>query len=299
MDSKTTRIGVVGLGAMGGPIARRLHESGSAPRVYDANPHVRVQFADEGIAVADSLLELAGACDVVICMLPHPDILAELILGEGGLGELLAPGALLIDMATDGPTVVRRIHHAVAEREIAVVDAPVGRGPRAAESGELLIFLGGDPEHRARAERVLAPVGSEFFHCGGLGTGQALKIANNFVQSANIAVLAEALALAEAAEVDLSMLASVMSKTAANSFQLNNGVIGKALKGDYSPIMRLDLTKKDMTLAMMLVDDLGVVAPCGGATRDWFDQASEKGMGGLDQTALVALTAPSLRGSPT
>ena len=297
MVEKSAKIGMIGLGAMGGPIGRRLLLSGPVI-VYDTNPEVLARSADEGFEVAESLAELAASVNVVVCMLPHPDVLAELVLGPEGLGAMLAPGSMIIDMATDGPAVVRRLRDALADRSISVADAPVGRGPKAAAQGDLLIFLGGAPADRERAEMVLTPVGSEFFHCGELGSGQVLKLANNFVQSANIAVLAEAAAIADAAGLDIGLLASVMTKTAANSFQLNNGLIGKALKLDYSPIMRLDLTKKDMTLAMMLADELGLAAPIGSATRGWFDRASVEGSGNLDQTALLAIEAPSLRSVP-
>jgi 3-hydroxyisobutyrate dehydrogenase-like beta-hydroxyacid dehydrogenase len=285
---------MVGVGAMGGPIARRLRTEGPVV-VYDTNPEVLRRFGEEGFETVDSVAALAASSDVVVCMLPHPDVLAGLMLGEDGLGGMLAQGSLIIDMATDGPAVVRLLRDSLSDHGVAVVDAPVGRGPKAAAQGELLIFLGGEPSDRARARSVLAPVGSEFFECGELGTGQALKLANNFVQSSNIAVLAEAVAIADAVGLDIGLLASVMSQTAANSFQLSNGLIGKALKGDYSPIMRLDLTKKDMTLAMTLAEQLGVEAPLGTAAKGWFDRASDEGSGDLDQTALLALKAPSLK----
>lgn len=292
--SATESVAVVGLGAMGGPIASRLAAAHQQFLCYDANPEARSKFRDAGLQVADDIEAIAEHATVVVTMLPSPAVFRSSMVDEGSLGRSLAEGTLVINMATDGPTVMHEVAKALEPNGVRLVDSPVGRGPKAAAAGELLLLMGGDPADVDRAVDVLDPVAAKVYRCGSLGSGQTVKLANNLVQSTNIAVLSEALSLAVEAGVSPDLLAEVMSCTAANSFQVNNGLIGKALKGDFSPIFRLDLAMKDVRLATELADTLGVETKAALAALDRFRAASEAGFGDYDQTALFRMVDPSL-----
>lgn len=290
-----TRVGYIGLGAMGAPMAARLIDSDVALRVFDLRPPALTPFTERGIAVAASPQELGAWADVIICMLPHPDIFREVMLGADGVVHGIRSGALVIDMATDGPEPVRSCAAPLADRGANIIDAPVGRGPRAAAEGTLLVLLGGDREMCDWAsEHVLEPLAERFYYCGPLGAGQTAKLANNLVQSTNLAIIAEACGLAVKGGVDLQTLAEIMSQTAADSFQVRNGLMRKALNDDFQPIFRLALAYKDVNLARALARELGTPIKCGDAAADWFEDGVRLGFGDLDQSALIDIARKGL-----
>ncbi|HET6520957.1 MAG TPA: NAD-binding protein [Geminicoccaceae bacterium] len=139
-------------------------------------------------------------------------------------------------------------------------------------------------------------VGSELCYCGPLGAGQAVKVANNLASCANLAVAAEAYALAAKGGADLEVLTRVMPKTAADSWHLRNTVIAKVVqRGDLSPVFKLKLARKDLQLAVAMAERLGLSATCAQGALDWYDRGHEAGSDDLDQSAIMLLTKPELR----
>jgi 3-hydroxyisobutyrate dehydrogenase-like beta-hydroxyacid dehydrogenase len=293
---QSTRIGFIGLGAMGRPMAEQILGKHGSLGVYDVDQGAVEALVAQGAVAAATPQALGQRSDVVITMLPHPDVLETVALGTDGLVHGMAAGATLIDMSTNGLEAVRAVGAALAERGIKMVDAPVGKGPWAAEKGDLTILMGGAAADCRAVEWVVGMMGSKTYYCGPLGAGQVVKLANNLASCANMAVLAEAYALAKAGGADLAVLAEVMPQTSADSWQLRQTLNGKVLKGDFSPMFKLALALKDMRLIVAMAEALGSPIGCGKATLDWYAKGAKAGHGELDWGAIMLTANPELAG---
>lgn len=287
-------VGFIGVGTMGRPMAERLVAGGLDIRVFDVSAQATKHFTDKGIVAAISPRHLATWANILIVMVPQPEHVRECLLGGEGAIHALPPGSLVIDMSTSGPSVVRECGQRLAERGIQMLDAPVGKNPAAAARGDLAILIGGDPDTSRSVKWLFEHLGSELHYCGPLGSGQVVKLLNNMVSCSNAAVLAEAYALARKANVDWSVLSEVMSGTAADSWQLRNTVIAKALKNDFQPAFKLALAKKDMSLALQMAEFFDAENGCVRGALSWYERADAKGFGELDRAALMLLADPSL-----
>ncbi len=293
-DITSQRVGFVGLGIMGGRMTRRLLGGGVDLTVYDVDSAATRELADAGAKIADSPKALGGACDVVIAMLPSPQILEAVTLGDDGLIVGMAEGSMLVDMATDGMSIVRRLSEPLAQKGIRIIDAPVGRGPAEAETGDLFILMGGERADCDEVREILALLGSEIHYCGPLGAGQAIKLVNNMVSSTTMAVVAEAYALAKRADADIDLMTQLLPSSAADSWQLRNGLIGKALAGDFSPRFKIFLAHKDVALAVEMANELGSPSDMGSAALNWYERGLAAGHGDLDRAGIVLTEDPSL-----
>lgn len=293
----TNNVAFIGLGTMGRPMAEQLLKHRVELRVFDVAQDATKCFAEKGVVVASSLSELSTWADIVILMLPSPQIVRETVIGSNGAIHALRRGSVVIDMSTTGPGVVQECGRELEKRGIELIDAPVGKGPAAAWKGDLTILMGGKSELCRSLEWVLKPIGSEIHYCGPLGAGQAVKLVNNMVSCSNAAILAEAFALARVAGADLDVLKDVMAGTAADSWQLRNTVIAKALKRDFSPGFKLALARKDLHLAVAMADELEARSSCARGAISWYDDAAASGYGDLDRAALMLLADPRLKQS--
>ena len=290
-----TRIGFIGLGAMGTPMSRRILQKHGQVTVFDVDRAAVAALVAEGAEAAATPRALGERSDVVVTMLPHPDVLSQVALGDDGLIHTLAPGATMIDMSTNGLKAVKDVAAALAEKGIKVVDAPVGKGPWAAETGDLTILMGGAEADCRAVEWVVGMMGSKVHYCGPLGAGQAVKLANNLASCANMSIVAEAYALAKAAGADMDVLVEGMPQTSADSWQLRQTLIGKVLKGDFSPMFKLLLARKDLRLIVEMAEELGSPIACGRASLAGYDQAMEAGHGDLDWGAVILNANPELK----
>jgi 3-hydroxyisobutyrate dehydrogenase-like beta-hydroxyacid dehydrogenase len=179
-----------------------------------------------------------------------------------------------------------------------MVEGPIGKGPWAAERGDLTIMMGGDRETLREVEFLFRLIGSELYYCGPLGAGQVVKVANDLASCANLAVAAEAYALAAAGGADLDVVTKVMPQTAADSWQLRNAVVDRAYgKGDFSPVFKLKLARKDLQLAAASLQSLGLPSACAKGALAWYDRGHDAGHDYLDQNAIMLTTSPELRRS--
>ena len=290
-----TRVGFIGLGIMGGRMIRRLLEGGVDLTVHDLDAAAVQAAVDAGAKVAETPKELGTASDVVIAMLPSPEALEAVALGAHGLIEGMAAGTVLVDMATDGMSVVRRLAEPLAVKGIRIIDAPVGRGPAEAETGDLFALMGGERADCDAVHGLMALLASEIHYCGPLGAGQAIKLVNNLVSSTTMAVVAEGYALAKRAGADIDLMTQLLPGSAADSWQLRNGLIGKALAGDFSPRFKVSLARKDVALAVEMADELGSPVETGRAALGWYDAALAAGHGDLDRAAIVLTEDPTLQ----
>lgn len=282
-----SQIGFIGIGVMGMPMAEQILGKHGAIKVYDVDVGAVAAIVDKGATAAKSPREIGEACQIVITMLPHPDVLKKIVHGDDGLIGGMRAGSTLIDMSTNGLEAVQSAAAALADSGVKVVDAPIGKGPWAAETGDLTILMGGLEADCRAVEWVFEMMGSKIYYCGPLGAGQAIKLSNNLASCVNMSVVAEAYALAKAAGADLDVLVDVMPQTSADSWQLRQTLIGKVLKGDFEPMFKLGLARKDMRLIVEMAEKLGVDVPCARASLGGYDQAVDNGYFDLDWGAVI------------
>ena len=295
-DGEQQRVGFIGLGIMGGRMIRRLLQGGVDLTVHDLDAAAVQAAVELGAKQAPTPRDIGAACDVVIAMLPSPEALETVVLGENGLIEGMAAGSLLVDMATDGMTLVRRVAEPLSQKGIRMIDAPVGRGPAEAETGDLFVLMGGERADCDAVHGLMSLLASEIHYCGPLGAGQAIKLVNNMVSSTTMAVVAEGYALAKRAGADIDLMTKLLPGSAADSWQLRNGLIGKALAGDFSPRFKISLARKDVALAVAMADELGSPADMGRAALGWYERTAAAGHGDLDRSAIVLTEDPGLKG---
>lgn len=280
------RIGFIGTGTMGAPMARNIARGGHDVTAFDLDAGAVRALADAGIAAVASAREAAGGKDVVISMLPNSRHVEDLVFGPDGIADVLAPGGVYVDMSTIAPTVTQSIAHRLRERGLAMVDAPVGRQQQHAVEGKLLIMVGGAEADVARVRPILELMGDTIFHCGPCGAGGAMKVVNNFMSITINLAAAEALILAEKAGIDPDLARKVMLGTVAGQGHFGTTYPAKVLKGDLEPGFMIDLAHKDLGLAVDYARELGAPLDSGETARLRYDDARAAGRGRQDWSAL-------------
>jgi 4-hydroxybutyrate dehydrogenase/sulfolactaldehyde 3-reductase len=282
-------IGFVGLGTMGGPMARNVLRKGFPVKGFDLDPAAIERHREAGGATAGSPKEAAEGVDVLITMLPDGPDVERAILGEDGAIHGLKSDAVVIDMSTIDPAYTRRIGKVLAERRIAMVDSPVGKTADHAIAGTLTLIVGGDRKVVDDVRPVLDCMGTDFFYCGDIGMGEAMKLANNFLANTILSATSEALVMGIKAGLSLETMMSVMKTTMAWNSQLGVSMPKKALADDFSLGFMVRLAEKDHRLAVQMAKSLGVETPVGSAAFDVLKQASTNGLAGLDVSAVLRL----------
>ncbi|GGM98240.1 NAD(P)-dependent oxidoreductase [Streptomyces fuscichromogenes] len=212
------RVGFIGLGSQGGPMARRIAEAGIPTTLWARRPEALAEFRDTDAALAASPAELAAAGDLVcVCVLDDAAV-EQVVTGPGGVLWHLAEGSVIAVHSTVRPDTVERLADRAAERGIAVLDAPVSGGGPAAEQGRLLVMLGGDTDAVQRCRHVFVTYGDPVVHLGPVGAGQRAKLVNNLLLAANMGVAESAFALARELGVDPAQLSVVLAHGTGRSF---------------------------------------------------------------------------------
>jgi 4-hydroxybutyrate dehydrogenase / sulfolactaldehyde 3-reductase len=281
-----SKLGFIGVGTMGAPMARNIAKGGHDVRAYDVNQQAVDQLADAGIKPAASAAEAAGGVDILITMLPNSQHVEQAAFGANGFAAALGKAALYIDMSTIAPAVTDSIAGRMAKLGIAMLDAPVGRQQMHAVAGKLLIMVGGADADVERARPILALMGDTIVHCGRLGMGARMKVVNNYMSITLNVLSAEALVLAERSGLDPDLARRTMLGTAAGQGHFGSTYPSKVLKGDLSPGFMVDLAHKDLGLALDLAEDIGAPVATGSAARDAYDRAREQGKGREDWTTV-------------
>ncbi len=294
-----TRIGFVGLGNMGGPMARNLVAAGHEVRVFDL-----VAAAMEGVGGAAPQASSAACVDgvdVFISMLPAGRHVESLYLGDDGIVAQADASTLLIDCSTIDPDTARRVAQAAADRGIAMLDAPVSGGTAGAEAGTLTFMVGGDTAAVERARPVLDVMAKNVFHAGGAGAGQTAKICNNMLLAVHMAGTAEALALGVNNGLDPAVLSEIMKQSSGGNWSLNvynpfPGVMdGVPASRGYQGGFLVDLMTKDLGLAMASAEASGSAVPLGSLARNLFrlhGQVNDAGR--LDFSSIQRFYKPDL-----
>lgn len=281
------RIGFIGLGNMGRPMASNLHRKGFHVLTYDVSPEARRLVEATGACVAESNAAVAAESDVVFTMLPTTAVVEDVVLGSGGVLAHLKPGGVLVDMSTIDPLVTDRLASAAAAKGCGFVDAPVGRLASHAERGESLFMVGAADDTFARVKPLLDAMGTTVHHCGGAGAGMRTKLVNNYLAIVSCAFNAEALALSQRFGLSLEKTLDVIHGTTATNGQLKIAWPSKVLKGDTGPGFTIDLAHKDLTLILEAANASHVPMPIGAAARESFSTARGQGRGANDFSAMA------------
>jgi 3-hydroxyisobutyrate dehydrogenase len=288
------RVGFVGLGTMGLPMARNLLRAGHRLRGFDLDPSRAGMLADLGGVAASSAADAARGAAAVITMLPASRQVEEAVLGPGGVLEGLEAGATLIDMSTIDPSTTRRVEAAVRQRGARMLDAPVSGGAIGAERGTLTIMVGGDAEVLDRVRDLLAAMGTDVVHCGAIGMGETVKLANQILAGTAMVAVAEAFALGIRLGADPRTLLEVIGKSTGSCWMLRQVPVPglteeAAVNRDFAPGFRVDLMHKDLGLALGAGDELGLPLTLTAVAHQLYGLASRHGHGPLDVSAVARL----------
>ena len=260
-------VGFIGLGLMGKPMARNVLKAGHTLVVWNRTRDKARELVEEGAGMAGSPKEVAAKSEVVMTCVSDPAALEEVLWGPKGALEGLQKGSVLIDSSTVSPALARRAAATCAEREAEFLDAPVTGGTWGAEKGELVFMVGGRKDVLEKAQPVLAAMGKKFFHLGGHGAGQTVKLAMNMILALQVDALAEALALVQGAGLEGEGLIEVLQASMARAAVLDVKA-PMILQQNYAPSFPLRLMHKDLGLALDLANQIGVSLPATAAARE-------------------------------
>jgi 3-hydroxyisobutyrate dehydrogenase len=282
-----TKIGFIGLGTMGRPMAKNLLRAGHALVFYARKAEVVDEFTALGAQRAASPAEVMQAAEIVITIVTADPQLEEVVLAPHGLLAGATAGKLLIDMSTVSPTTERELGRKLHAAGVALIDAPVSGGPWGAEAGTLAIMVGGGAADVARARPVLEAMGKHIFHVGPLGAGQTVKLVNQMVAGGIMALVGEGFVVAKAAGADLHALADVMAVSSGNSAVFEARGKKFLLANQYTPGFMTELMHKDVALAVGMAEQLGVPTPVAAHALEQYQAAIRLGHG-RDDFAAVA-----------
>ena len=287
-------VGVVGTGIMGAPMARNLAKAGFEVVAYNRTASRAEALRDDGVDVAGSLAEVGSRATVVITMVPDtPDVLA-VVEGEGGLAGAMREGSVLIDMSTISPAETRALAGRLAERGIAMLDAPVSGGSWGAQQATLTIMVGGEPETFERCLPVFEAMGKSITLMGPSGMGQTTKLVNQILVAGTCAAVAEALVFAASQGADLLKTVEAVSGGAAGSWQLSN--LGPRMaQRDFAPGFMVKLQQKDLRLILEAAQEQHVPLAVISLARQYL--TAVEAMGGADEgTQAIVKAVEALAG---
>lgn len=254
------KIGMIGLGIMGKPMAKNLLKGGYTELlVNDRNQAVIDEVVAAG-AQAAAQPEIGDKCDVVLTMLPNSPQVKEVMLGEDGVAAHMRPGTVFIDMSSINPVASKEIAAVLAEKGIEMLDAPVSGGEPKAVDGTLSFMVGGKQEVFDKYKPLLEKMGSSVVRCGDVGAGNTTKLANQIIVACNIQALAEALTLAQKAGVDPQLVFEAIKGGLAGSTVMN-AKAPMMMAGNDKPGFKIDLHIKDLNNALDCAHSVGAPVP--------------------------------------
>ncbi|MFC4278099.1 NAD(P)-dependent oxidoreductase [Achromobacter aloeverae] len=278
--SRFTRVGFIGLGVMGEPICRNLAQKCGLPVLgCDMNPEPLARLAPHGVQAAD-VATLARECDVIFLSLPSGEIVEKLARGDQGLLATCRPGQVIVDTSTSPVDTTRKLSAEFAERQVTFIDAPVARTRAAAEAGTLSVMVGATPEVFEEVRPLIATFANEITLCGGVGSGQVVKILNNMVLFETVTALAEARGIARRSGVDPKVILETFTLGSADSFALRNHGLKAILPGEFpEKAFPVSYARKDLNYALRLAEQTGIPAHGARNVDLWFEAALARGLG--------------------
>jgi len=282
----TDKLGFIGLGIMGQPMALNLRKGGYDVAVWARKPERAAPLKEAGVAVYGSIREVAANADVIFtCVSDTPDV-EEVIFGAEGLASGIKPGSVIVDMSTISPDATRGFAaRLLNEKGVQMLDAPVSGGESGAIAGTLSIMAGGAPDVFARVKPYFEKMGKNIVHVGDNGAGQVAKACNQIVVAVSIEAVAEAMLLAERSGVDgKKVREALMGGFAGSKIMEIHG--NRMLANDYKPGFKSSLHRKDMGIVLQTAAKLGIDLPATTLTTLHLDEVIKSGDGDLDSSAI-------------
>ena len=280
------KIGFVGLGIMGKPMAKNLLKAGYELVVFDINQEAVAEVVAAGAVKAENAKEVAAKSEAVITMLPNSPHVKTAVLGENGVLAGAKPGLILIDMSSIAPLAAQEVAAAVAKQGVEMLDAPVSGGEPKAIDGSLSIMVGGKQEIFDRCVELLSKMGKSVVRCGDIGAGNTTKLANQIIVALNIAALSEALVLATKAGVDPELVFNAIRGGLAGSTVME-AKAPMILAGNFKPGFKIDLHIKDLANAIETGHDVGVPLPLTASVMEILQALKVDGKGQNDHSGIA------------
>ena len=287
------KIGFIGLGNMGLPMAQNLVKAGHSVRGFDVTKTQIEALVSSGGAAADSVNAAAGGGDMVITMLPAGQHVRDVYLGAQGVLASAPPGTLLIDCSTIDVETARAVSSAAEKKSLAMLDAPVSGGVGGAQAGTLTFMVGGSDAAFAQAKPVLEMMGKTIVHAGGAGNGQAAKICNNLILGVSMIAVSEAFVLAEKLGLDAQKLFDISSKSSGQCWSMTTycpvpgPVPASPANRDYKAGFTAAMMLKDLKLAQDAAKTAGAKTPLGADAEKIYSQFVEAGEGPRDFSGVI------------
>ncbi len=283
------RIGFIGLGNMGGPMALNIIRAGHDVTVHDVRREAGAPQLEAGAKWADSAREIAAACDVIMTSLPGPRDVEAVALGETGIIHGARPGAIYVDLSTNSPTVIRHIHAILKQKGVEVLDAPVSGGVVGARKASLGVFVGGDEGAYQKVQPVLAAIGDKVSYIGPSGSGAIAKLVHNQIAICTSAVIAEAFTMGVKAGVAPDALFKAVRDGAFGQGNFLNMLPRVIFKGSFDrAFFALKLARKDLGLATEVAREFEVPMALASTVEQDLIGGLVSGLG--DKDASVAFT---------
>ena len=287
-----TRIGFIGLGNMGGPMASNLVKSGIEVTGFDLMDEALKIAEQNGIKIASDAASTALNIDILISMLPASQHVESLYLEENGLLEILDKQTLIIDCSTIAPNSARTVANKAKELGLRMIDAPVSGGVVGAHNASLTFIVGGDSDNVAKAKPILEKMGKNIFHAGNNGAGQVAKVCNNMLLAIHMCGTAEAIALGVKNDLDPTVLSEIMRKSSGGNWSLEvynpfPGVMeGVPASRNYEGGFLNKLMFKDLGLAKEASESSNSQTPMGNLARELYQELMEQGLEDLDFSSI-------------
>lgn len=288
-------IGFIGLGNMGGPMARNLVAAGHRVRGFDVVPAALDAAGDAGVEVAASAAAAARGAETVVTMLPAGEHVRAVYTGEGGVIAAAAEGTLLIDCSTIDVASARAVHEAAAAAGHDMLDAPVSGGVAGAAAATLTFMVGGSEAAFARGKPLFEAMGRNIVHAGGPGNGQVAKVCNNMILGITMIAVSEAFTLGEKLGLEPRKLFDISSKASGSCWAMVNhlpvpGIVEtSAANRDYQPGFAAAMMHKDLKLSQEAAAQAGAATPLGAEAAALYTLFVNAGRGGLDYSAIIKL----------
>lgn len=279
-----TKVGFIGLGIMGGPMATKLQEGGCKLYLHDLkNPPLAL--IEAGATVCTNATEVAKRADIIIVMVPDTPHVDEVLFGPDGVAAGLTPGKIVVDMSSISPMATKEFAKKINKRQCDYLDAPVSGGEVGARAATLTIMVGGAQEAFDRVKPLFELMGKNITLVGGNGDGQTTKVANQIIVALNIQAVAEALLFASKAGADPAKVRqALMGGFAASRILEVHGE--RMVKRAFAPGFRIELHQKDLNLALQGAKSLGISLPNTASAQELMNSCAAHGMGQLDHSAL-------------
>lgn len=282
------RVGFVGLGTMGAAMAANVARAGFTVSAWNRTPGRAPELDALGVRRVDSPSAVAGASDVIVSIVSDTPDVEAVLFGPGGVAEGVARGSLVVDMSTISPSATRDFAGRLAERGVAMLDAPVSGGSEGALKGTLSIFVGGAADDLARARPLLEVMGRTITHVGPIGAGQAVKAVNQVILAGAYLGVAEGIVLALKAGLDVDGVIAALSGGAAQSWVLSNRS-GRMIANDYPLGFKTALHRKDLGIALSMARELGAELPVSALCEAIEGELTAAGHGDDDMSAVARI----------